>query len=180
MPLCAISLASCRCKITMNMHCYRLLLATFALAATLAEPAAAQTPQSWTLVGRLDCQVDPNVGFSIVGHQSMRCLFTPNAPIPPEGYAGALNTEGQNIGLSAGGTLGWPVLAPITGLSPGSLAGEYVGASGDAASGVGAGANVLLGGYSHTIALQQLSLQGSIPLNVVAGLSSLKLRPLPK
>jgi Protein of unknown function (DUF992). len=74
--------------------------------------------------------------------------------------------------------LGWAVLAPITGLSPGSLAGEYVGASGDAASGVGA--NVLLGGYSHTIALQQLSLQGSIPLNVVAGLSSLKLRPLPK
>src|SRR4029450_9111402 len=89
MPLCALSLASCRRKITMNMHCYRLLLATFALAATLAEPAAAKTPQSWTLVGRLDCQVDPNVGFSIVGHQSMRCLFPPDAHIPTEGEARA-------------------------------------------------------------------------------------------
>src|SRR5262249_38332600 len=100
------------------MNCHRLLLATLALAATLAAPAAAQAPQSWTLVGRLDCQVDPNVGFIIVGHQSMRCLFIPNAPIPQEAYAGALNTVGLNVGISAGGVLGWAVFAPTTGLSP--------------------------------------------------------------
>ena len=56
-------------------------------------------------------------------------------------------------------------------------AGEYVGASGDLGIGVGAGANVLLGGSGRTFALQPLSLQGSLAFNVVLGVSSLKLRP---
>jgi len=43
----------------------------------------------------------------------------------------------------------------------------------------GNGPNVLLGGSNRTVALQPSSLQGSITLNVVAGLSLLKLRPLP-
>jgi Protein of unknown function (DUF992) len=163
----------------MIMYCHRLLLATLALAATLVEPTAAQVPQSWTLAGSLDCKVDPNVGFTIPGHQSMRCLFTPTASIPSEAYAGALNTLDQNAGINVGSVLGFAVLAPTTGLSPGALAGEYVGVSGDAATGVGAGPNVLLGGSNRTVALQPSSLQGSIALNVVAGLSLLKLRPLP-
>jgi hypothetical protein len=145
-------------RIGMIMYCRRrLLLATLALAATLAEPAAA--PQSWTLAGTLDCKVDPNVGFTMPGHQSMRCLFTPTAPIPSEAYAGALNTSEQNAGISSGAVLGFAVLAPTTGLSPGALAGEYVGASGDAGIGVGAGPNVLLGGSNRTVALQPSSLQ---------------------
>jgi predicted MFS family arabinose efflux permease len=161
------------------MHCYRLLLAPFALVATLAMPAAAQAPQSWTQVGALSCQVDPNVGFIIVGSQSMRCLFTPNTSQEREAYAGALNTVGLNVGISAGGVLGWAVFAPTAGLPHGALAGEYVGVSGDVGIGLGAGANVLLGGSNRTVALQPISLQGSIALNVVAGVSSLKLRPLP-
>ena len=161
------------------MHYYRLLLAPFALVATLAMPAAAQAPQSWTQVGALSCQVDPNVGFIIVGSQSMRCLFTPNTSQEREAYAGALNTVGLNVGISAGGVLGWAVFAPTAGLPHGALAGEYVGVSGDVGIGLGAGANVLLGGSNRTVALQPISLQGSIALNVVAGVSSLKLRPLP-
>jgi hypothetical protein len=109
----------------------------------------------------------------------MRCLFTPNTPQEREAYAGALNTVGLNVGVTAGGVLGWAVFAPTTGLPLGALAGEYVGVSGDVGIGLGAGANVLLGGSNRTIALQPISLQGSIALNVVAGLSSLKLRPLP-
>jgi Protein of unknown function (DUF992) len=113
------------------MHYNRLLLGPFALVAMLAMPAAAQAPQSWTQVGGLSCQVDPNVGFIVVGSQSMRCLFTPNAPQEREAYAGALNTVGLNVGISAGGVLGWAVFAPTTGLPVGALAGEYVGVSGD-------------------------------------------------
>jgi hypothetical protein len=163
----------------MIINCHRLLLAMLALAATLVEPAVAQAPQSWTLAGRLDCRLDQNVGFTIAGHQPMRCLFTPTAPISPEAYAGALNTVGQNVEMSAGGILGFIVLAPTSGLSPGALAGEYVGVSGDAGIAVGAGPNVLLGGSDRTVALQPSSLQGSNALNVVVGLSALKLRPLP-
>ena len=91
-------------------------------------------------------------------------------------YDGALNTVGLSIGISAGSAIGWAVFAPTTGVPAGALAGEYVGVTGTAAVGVGGGANVLMGGSNRTIALQPVSLQGSVALNVVAGVSSLTLR----
>jgi hypothetical protein len=107
----------------------------------------------------------------------MDCLYTPGNPaIPPIGYDGAINTVGLDVGVSAGSVLGWAVFAPTTGMPYGALAGEYVGVSGDLGIGLGAGANVLVGGSNRTVALQPLSLQGSIAINVVAGLSSLNLR----
>lgn len=158
------------------MKCHRLLFAAFALAAMFSIPAGAQA-QSWTQVGTLTCKVDPNIGFIIVGHQSMRCLYTPGAGQgPPQTYDGAINTVGVSIGFSAESALAWAVFAPTTGVPAGALAGEYVGVTGTAAVGVGGGANVLMGGSNRTIALQPVSLQGSVALNVVAGLSSLQLR----
>ena len=156
----------------------RLLLTTFALIAMFLVPAAAQAPQAWTQVGSLMCKVDPNIGFIFVGHQPMQCTFTPTlAPAPPQYYDGAINTVGIDIGVSAGSVLAWGVFAPTSGMPAGALAGEYVGASGDLGIGVGAGANVLLGGSGRTFALQPLSLQGSLAFNVVLGVSGLKLRP---
>ncbi|RAI42625.1 DUF992 domain-containing protein [Rhodoplanes roseus] len=153
------------------------ILAALASVAVLALPAAAQAPgASWTQVGMLDCRVDPSIGFIIAGHQSMQCRFTQNAPIPPQGYQGAINTVGISIGVSAGGRLAWAVFAPTTGVPAGALAGEYIGASADAALGVGVGANVLIGGSNRTVALQPLSLEGSIAFNVTLGVSALKLR----
>src|ERR1039458_806466 len=76
------------------MHRHRLLLATLALTAMLSMPTAAQAPQSWTQVGSLSCKVNPNIGFIIVGHQPLECLFTPNDPTPPQAYDGAINTVG--------------------------------------------------------------------------------------
>ena len=117
------------------------------------------------------CRVDPNIGFIIVGHQPMQCVYTqaPNAipQVPPQSYDGALST---------GSVLSWAVFAPTMGVPAGALAGEYVGVSADVGLGLGAGANVLLGGSNRTIALQPLSLQGSTAINVIAGVSSLKLR----
>ena len=51
------------------------------------------------------------------------------------------------------------MFAPTTGVPAGALAGEYVGVSADVGLGLGAGANVLLGGSNRTIALQPLSLR---------------------
>ena len=108
----------------------------------------------------------------------MECPLAPNAPTsPPEAYGGAINTIGPDVGVSVGSVLGWAVFAQTTGFPAGALAGEYVGASGDLGLGIGAGANVLIGGSGRTFALQPLSLQGSVAVNVVLGLSSLKLRP---
>lgn len=152
------------------------LLAAILAVAFLSFPAVAQAPLPWTQVGALSCKVDPNIGLIIAGRQSLECQFTPNTPDPPQAYDGAINTVGLNIGISAGGVLGWAVFAPTTGVPAGALAGDYVGVSGAIGVGVGGGANVLLGGSGRTFALQPLSLQGSVALNVVLGVSSLTLR----
>jgi hypothetical protein len=124
----------------------------------------------------LNCKLNPSIGFIFAGHQSMECRFSQNA-YPPQAYEGALNMVGLDIGISAGGALAWAVLAPTTGIPAGALAGEYVGASGDIGLGVGVGANVLVGGSARTFALQPVSLEGSVAVNVALGISALKLRP---
>ena len=124
----------------------------------------------------LSCKLNPSIGFIIFGHQSMECRFTQNDRFPPQAYEGALNTVGIDLGVSAGGVLGWAVLAPTAGPPPGALAGEYVGATGEIGLGLGAGVNVLMGGSGRSFALQPVSLQGSVAVNVTLGLSGLQLR----
>ena len=112
----------------------------------------------------------------LIRHQPLDCTFKPSSDTPPQEYDGAINTVGLNIGISAGSILGWGVFAPTTDVPAGTLAGDYIGVSGDIGIGVGAGANVLLGGSGRTFALQPLSLQGSIAANVILGVSALTLR----
>ena len=156
----------------------RLMSALAALVlAVCAAPASAQSGKPWTQVGMLTCKLNPSIGFIIAGHQSMECRYVPGAGGPPQAYDGALNTVGVSFGVTAGGVLNWAVLAPTDGIPAGALAGEYIGASADAAFIAGAGANVLIGGSNRTIALQPVSVEGSVGANVTAGLSALKLRP---
>lgn len=157
----------------------RLALAFLALlSAVFVAPAFAQVPKTWTQAGTLTCKLNPSIGFIIAGHQSMECRYVSGNPNdPPQAYQGALNMVGVNIGISAGGVLGWAVLAPTGGIPAGALAGEYVGASGDIGIGLGAGANVLIGGSARTFALQPVSLEGSVAVDVALGVSALKLRP---
>jgi hypothetical protein len=154
---------------------WRSLLVILVLAVMGAAPAPAQAPQR-TEAGLLKCKLNPSIGFIIFGHQSMECRFDQPKPYPAQFYEGAINTVGLDVGVAATGILGWTVIAPTIGLEAGALAGEYVGASADAAFGLGVGANVLIGGSGRTISLQPLSLEGSVALEAVAGLSQLKLR----
>jgi hypothetical protein len=108
----------------------------------------------------------------------MECRFQESGPYPPQSYEGAINTVGLDIGVSAGGVLAWAVFAPTKGTPAGALAGEYVGASGDIGLGLGVGANVLIGGSARTVALQPLSLEGSVAVNIALGISMLKLRAI--
>jgi|SRR5450631_344473 hypothetical protein len=138
--------------------------------------AMAQAPASWTQIGMLSCRLNPSIGFIIFGHQSMECRFTQSDRFPPQAYEGALNTVGIDIGVSAGGVLGWGVFAPTAGPPPGALAGEYIGATGEIGVGLGAGVNVLIGGSGRSFALQPVSVDGSVAINVTLGLSGLQLR----
>jgi hypothetical protein len=153
------------------------LLGAIALTTALCLAANAQAPAAWPQVGTLNCRLNPSIGFIIAGHQPMECRFTPSAPDPGQNYDGAINTVGLDVGFTTGGVLAWAVFAPTVGVPVGSLAGEYVGVSGDVGIGVGGGANVLIGGSGRTFALQPVSLEGSVGLNVALGVSALKLRP---
>ena len=148
-----------------------------ALAGTALAFAAAEPADAAVKVGVLHCAVSPSIGFIIGGHQKLRCHFTPQEPGQPAGeYVGALNTVGLDIGVTAGGALAWAVFAPTTGSFAGALAGLYFGASADAAVGLGLGANILIGGSERTIALQPLSVEGEVAMDVTLGMSGLELR----
>ena len=149
-------------------------LALIALAVTCVSPAAAQTPPG-TNVGALTCRMAPSIGLILGSRQRMACRFAPNGPYPPEAYVGVMNNIGLDIGITAGGVMAWGVFAPNTGPMRGKLAGTYVGASGAIGVGVGVGANLLFGGTGRSIALQPLSLEGSVGINLSLGVSSLTL-----
>jgi hypothetical protein len=136
-------------------------------------PAVAQ---SGTKAGLLSCQMGPTIGLIVGSHQHIRCQFTPDAGGPPEVYHGSITRVGLDVGFRAGGAMGWAVFAPTSGLHHGALRGHYVGASGDASLGLGAGGKLLVGGSHRTISLQPLSLSGQVGVNLALGVAGLTLR----
>jgi Protein of unknown function (DUF992) len=154
-------------------------LATVVVLLTLAAPAGARAQASWTQVGMLSCNLAPSVGMIIASQQRMTCRYTPNGPYPPQNYAGVMTSVGLDIGVTAGGVLGWAVLSPTMGPPAGGLAGTYVGASGEVTVGIGAGANVLIGGSARSVALQPVSVEGTTGLNLQLGVSNLELTSVP-
>ena len=146
--------------------------AALALAAILsAAPAAADSVK----VGTLSCRVSPGWGYLVASSRDLRCEFHPTDG-PGERYQGTVAKFGLDIGYTTGGILVWDVVAPRTDLEPGALAGDYVGATAGVTAGIGFGANALIGGIAHSVALQPLSLEGNTGLNLAAGLGSIHLR----
>jgi hypothetical protein len=135
-------------------------------------PAAAQGNVQ---VGTLTCNVAGGWGFVFGSSKAVRCTFA-RAGGRPEHYAGSINKFGVDIGYTQGGVLVWGVFAPSANLAPGALSGNYGGVTGSATVGVGAGANVLVGGSNRTISLQPVSIEGNTGLNVAAGIGSITLR----
>jgi hypothetical protein len=138
-----------------------------------AMPAAAQ---SGTKAGMLSCQMAPSVGLIVGSHQHIRCRFTPDAGGPQEVYSGSITRIGLDVGIRAGGVMGWAVFAPTSALPHGALRGNYAGVSGDASLGLGAGGKLLVGGSHKTISLQPLALQGQVGVNLALGVAGLALR----
>lgn len=148
---------------------------TFGIVAN-GTPALAQANVQ---VGTLTCNVAGGWGFVFGSSKAVRCTFA-RAGGRPEHYAGTINKFGVDIGYTQGGVLVWGVFAPSESLAPGALSGNYVGATGSATVGVGAGANVLVGGSNRTISLQPVSVEGNTGLNVAAGIASITLRYQPQ
>ena len=151
-----------------------------AVAATMLVGAAggahAQQPMQRVQVGILECRGGASVGFIVGSVTNLGCVLRAEG-MPEDRYVATIHKVGLDLGITQESALAWGVFAPVTRLGPGDLAGNYAGAQGSAAIGVGAGGNVLVGGSNNTIALQPLSLQGQIGVNIAAGLESMELRP---
>ena len=143
-----------------------------ALGAVSAAPQA--QAQSGVKVGVLSCNVDSGWGFVFGSSRSVKCSFSPS-PTSSEHYTGSITKFGVDIGYVASAVMIWAVFAPSPNLQAGALAGQYAGVTGSASVGVGAGANVLVGGFNKSITLQPVSIEGNSGLNVAAGIAAVNL-----
>jgi hypothetical protein len=150
-------------------------LSALAFFVAASSPAVAQQTNR-VQAGMLRCQTSASLGLIVGSHQKLRCAFQPGAGGPTQTYTGHINRLGLDIGVTAGGVMAWAVFAPSTGVPHGALAGKYVGASGDVSLGVGVGANALVGGSRQSIALQPLSVEGQVGVNLALGVAGLTLR----
>jgi hypothetical protein len=146
-----------------------------AMLAVLSSAATAQARPPFR-VGGLTCSTDPRVGLVLGSRQDMRCVFVANATGQQYAYRGTIRRIGVDIGVTRGGTLFWAVFARNSQIGQGTLRGNYIGASGNVALGLGLGAKVLIGGSRRTITLQPLSVEGQIGLNLALGVANLTLR----
>lgn len=142
-----------------------------AVATAFLTPAAAQRDR--VEVGTLECSVSSSVGLVVGSQRNVNCLFKGNGT-PPEAYQGTITRIGLDVGVTSGGAIVWTVFAG-TNRYVGMLTGTYVGASAEASVAAGLGANVLIGGSDRTVALQPVSVQGQVGLNVAAGIGQLDL-----
>jgi hypothetical protein len=156
------------------MSKYNRVILSLALSVLLSSQVSAQQANQ-TKAGVLTCRTSASLGLIVGSHQKMRCLFTPDGGGPAETYFGHINRLGLDLGVRAGGAMVWAVLAPTAGMHHGALAGTYVGGSGSVSVGLGANANVLVGGSHRSVALQPLSVEGQVGVNLALGVAGLTL-----
>jgi hypothetical protein len=142
--------------------------------AAMSGSTQAQRPV-WEQAGTLNCDVSGGIGLIIGSRREVNCLFTPSYPAPPEQYVGAITKVGLDLGVTGGGQLVWAVQMSTT-RRRGVLAGSYAGAAAEASAVIGLGANVLVGGNDRSVALQPLSVQGQVGINVAAGIAEISLQ----
>jgi hypothetical protein len=153
----------------------RSLIAAAAAAFIMTAGAtAAHAQQQGANVGSLNCNVAGGVGFVFGSSKEMNCLFT-RTDGKAERYVGSIQKYGIDIGFTKEAHMVWLVFAPGS-IAPGALAGNYGGVTASATVGAGVGANLLVGGSSQQVTLQPVSVEGSVGLNVAAGIGAVELK----
>jgi hypothetical protein len=143
-----------------------------------AQPGSAQAANRGGVnVGSLSCTAAGGMGFVFGSSRTLDCLFT-RTDGNSERYEGTIRRYGVDIGFTRESRIVWAVFAPGN-IAQGSLAGEYGGPTAQGTVGVGAGANVLIGGSSNQFTLQPVSVEGSVGLNAAAGVAAVSLRKVP-
>jgi hypothetical protein len=151
------------------------LMISAAMLGILCVAVPAQAAPHGVNVGTLTCTVASGWGFVFGSSKDLHCTFRQHDR-HAEHYTGSISKFGVDIGYTEGEVLVWGVVAPSSDVRPGTLDGDYVGATAGATVGIGLGANVLVGGFDQSFALQPLSVSGNEGLNVAAGIGSITLK----
>lgn len=129
-----------------------------------------------TKVGTLRCTVAAGVGLILGSSRRVSCVFRPADNSYVENYSGRVSRLGIDVGISGRSLILWKVIAPTSAVDRrGALEGRFVGATAQASLGVGAGANVLVGGNANTVTLQPISINVKTGINLAAGVGSMTL-----
>jgi uncharacterized protein DUF992 len=150
---------------------YLVTAAGMMAAVGLCVPSAHAEDKGTVRAGYLTCHVASGWGFIFGSSRDLKCDYSRD-----KNYTGRISKFGADIGYLSSGVILWAVVAPTTDLGEGALAGDYGGATASAALGLGVGANVLVGGFKKSIALQPISIEGQNGLNVAAGIVQLSLQ----
>lgn len=149
-------------------------LAIAATFAALGMAASANATGRFEL-GILDCSIDGGAAYVVASNKGVSCTFKPSNGGPSEIYTGMISKLGIDLGATHQGQLVWSVLAASRDYDSGNLAGNYYGVNAEASVVTGGGANLMLGGFQRSYALQPLSVQAQTGLNLAVAVTSLEL-----
>ncbi len=142
----------------------------------IGETAVAQSAK--IKAGTLTCKGKGNVGLIVGSIEKLNCTYVPADGGARRNFSAQITRIGLDVGVRGQSTMVWAVLGSTSSVPGEALGGTFVGVSADVAAGIGAGANVLLGGNNKSVALQPLSVSGGTGINLAVGISGLKLVPL--
>jgi hypothetical protein len=150
----------------------------FGVAATLAflgTVASAQAEDAKIRAGTLTCKGKGGVGLIIGSQQQLDCTYSPASGAPNRRLKGKITNIGLDIGIKGPSVIVWAVLGSSSSLPAEALSGQFAGVAADASLGLGAGAQVLLGGNKKSVVLQPLSVKGETGINIAVGVAGLTL-----
>ena len=152
----------------------RMLLAGLAVATAITGSQA--LAQARLEVGMLTCKLKDVHNDIVYTDEKFACEFKhPNSEV--QTYEGEIKSVGLDLSVTKDMTLVWAVLAPTgDAAATQTLKGKYVGGGAAAALGVGAGADVLVGGGENSFTLQPLSVSGMVGAGVSVGIEEFELR----
>ena len=128
-------------------------------------------------VGTLTCEGQGGVGLIVGSKERLNCTYTSADGADVRRYHGTITRLGLDIGVKGKSVIIWGVLAASNQLPDRALIGTFAGAAADASLGLGAGAQVLVGGTDDSIVLQPLSVKGQVGVNIAIGVAGLTLVP---
>ena len=149
--------------------------AALVLTMGLAMPSAfGQDPK--LKAGTLTCKGQGGVGLIIGSKEKLSCTYQPASGGQSRSFDGAITRVGLDIGIKGKSVMVWTILASTSQLPGEALSGQFTGVAANASLGLGAGAQVLLGGNNKGIVLQPLSIKGETGVNIAMGVAGLTLK----